>query len=257
MHSCPRRLFLACLLLACGIARAADGNPPELLIFAASSLTNALQDIGAAYTKDTGQAVKFSFASSAVIARQIEAGARADVFFCADVEWMDYLDTRGLIDRKSRGNVLSNRLALIAPAASKIDLKIGPNFALLAALGDGKLSTGDPGYVPVGRYAKSALMTLGVWNDVADRIVRADNVRAALSFVARGEAPLGIVYETDAKTENKVRIVDLFPASSHLAITYPVAATATAKSGAQRFVEYLHGPAAHDIFVRYGFITLP
>ncbi len=257
MHSLPRRLFIACLLLACGIASAADGKQPELLIFAASSLTNVLQDVGAAYTKETGQAVKFSFASSAVVARQIEAGARADVFFSADVEWMDYLEARNLIDRKSRSNVLSNRLALIAPADSKVELKIAPNFPLLGALGTGRLSTGDPDYVPVGRYAKSALTTLGVWNEVADRIVRADNVRAALVFVARGEAPLGIVYETDAKADNKVRIVDLFPTNLHLPIVYPVAATAAAKPGAQRFVNYVRDTSAHVIFVRYGFTALP
>lgn len=257
MQSHPRRVLLACLLLLCGIGRAADGEQPELLIFAASSLTSALQDVGAAYTKETGQAVKFSFASSAVVARQIEAGARADVFFSADVEWMDYLEARNLINRDSRSNVLGNRLALIAPADSKVELKIGPHFHLLDALGTGRLSTGDPDYVPVGRYAKSALTTLGVWNEVADRIVRADNVRAAVVFVARGEAPLGIVYETDARTDNKVRIVDLFPTNLHLPIVYPVAVTAVAKPGAQRFVNYVRGTSAHVIFVRYGFTTLP
>jgi molybdate transport system substrate-binding protein len=252
-----RRLLLVALLLATASARAADSVQPELLVFAASSLTNVLQEVGAAYTKETGQAVKFSFASSAILARQIEAGARADVFFSADLEWMDYLDARSLIKRSTRADVLSNRLALIAPAGSTIDLKIAPNFPLAAALGTGRLATGDPDYVPVGRYAKSALTTLGVWNDVADRVVRADNVRSALAFVARGEAPLGIVYETDAKADKSVRIVDLFPTSSHLPITYPVAATSAAKAGAQGFTEYLRGPAAREIFQRHGFITLP
>ena len=251
-----RRLLLCLAFLALGSAHAEDSGKPELLAFAASSLTNVLEDIGSAYTKETGQAVKFSFGSSATIARQIEGGARVDVFFSADVEWMDYLEARNLIDRKSRRNVVSNRLALIAPADSKVDLKIGPGFPIGAALGSGRLATGDPDYVPVGRYAKSALTTLGVWNEVADRLVRADNVRTALMFVSRGEAPLGIVYETDAKTEQRVRIVDLFPASSHLPIIYPAAATANAKPGAQGFVEFLRGATAREIFVHHGFIPL-
>jgi molybdate transport system substrate-binding protein len=251
-----RRLFLALALLVLGTAQAADSGKPELLAFAASSLTNVLEDIGSAYTKETGQAIKFSFGSSATIARQIEGGARADIFFSADIEWMDYLEARNLIDSKSRRNVVSNRLALIAPADSKLELKIVPGFALGAALGSGRLATGDPDYVPVGRYAKSALTTLGVWNEVAYRVVRADNVRSALMFVARGEAPLGIVYETDARTDKRVRIVDLFPVSSHLPITYPAAATAGAKPGAQSFVEFLRGPAAREIFVHHGFIPL-
>ena len=231
-------------------------SPTELLAFAASSLTNVLEDIGRAYTKETGQAIKFSFGSSATIARQIEAGARVDVFFSADLEWMDYLEARNLIDSKSRRNVVSNRLALIAPVDSKVELKIGPGFPIGAALGSGRLATGDPDYVPVGRYAKSALTTLGVWNEVADRIVRADNVRSALTFVSRGEAPLGIVYETDARTDKRVRIVDLFPASSHPPITYPAAATKAGKPGAQNFVEFLQSAPARAIFVRYGFLPL-
>jgi len=257
MHRLSRRALLAGLVALSIAARAAEPARPELLVFAAASLTNVLEDIGAAYTQETGQAVKFSFASSAILARQIEAGARADVFFSADLEWMDYLDARSLIKRSTRADVLSNRLALVAPADSTLELRIAPNFPLATALGKGRLATGDPDYVPVGRYAKSALMTLGVWNDVADRVVRADNVRSALAFVARGEAPLGIVYETDAKVDKKVRIIDLFPASSHPPITYPVATTAAAKPGAQAFTEYLRGPAAREIFQRYGFITLP
>jgi len=251
-----RRLLLCLAVLVLGNARAADPAKPELLAFAASSLTNVLEDIGSAYTKETGQAVKFSFGSSATIARQIEAGARVDVFFSADLEWMDYLEARNLIDSKSRRNVVSNRLALIAPADSKVELKIGPGFPIGAALGSGRLATGDPDYVPVGRYAKSALTTLGVWNEIADRVVRADNVRSALMFVSRGEAPLGIVYETDARTDKRVRIVDLFPANSHLPITYPAAATKAAKPGAQTFVEFLQSATAREIFARYGFLPL-
>jgi molybdate transport system substrate-binding protein len=252
---CSWLLALACLTP--GVTRAGDTRPPELLVFAASSLANVLEDIGKAYTASTGQAVKFSFAASAVVARQIESGARADVFFSADDEWMDYLGTRRLIDRATRHNVVGNRLALIAPSESKVDLKIAPNFALLAALGGGRLSTGDPDYVPVGRYARSALTTLGVWNDVADRLVRADNVRAALAFVARGEAPLGIVYLTDALSEPKVRIVDLFALSTHVPIVYPAAVVEGAKPGARAFVDFLATPVARDLFAHYRFTALP
>ena len=252
-----RRLLPTFLLLILGSAHAADSQQPTLLVFAAASLTNGLEDIGSAYTRGTGQSVKFSFAASSVLARQIEAGARADVFFSADLEWMDYLEARNLIDRKSRREVLGNRLALIAPADSKVELKVAPNFPLAAALGKGRLAVGDPDYVPVGRYARSALTKFGVWKDVDDHLARADNVRSALAFVARGEAPLGIVYETDARTENKVRIIDVFPTGSHPPITYPAATTAGAKPGAQRFLDFLQGAAARAIFVRYGFVTLP
>jgi len=255
MHMTTRPLFLLAALLLSGAGHAADPGQRELLVFAASSLTNALTDVAAAYTRETGQAVRFSFAASAVGARQIEAGARADVFFSADVEWMDYVDARQLIDRRTRHDVVSNRLALIAPADSTVALRIEANFPLAAALGTGRLATGDPDYVPAGRYARSALTALGVWNNVADRIVRADNVRSALMFVARGEAPLGIVYQTDALAERKVRIVALFPAGSHPPITYPAAATLAAKPGAARFVEFLLGPVAREIFASHGFLN--
>jgi molybdate transport system substrate-binding protein len=248
-------MLLACVTLA-SPAHAADPSREGLLVFAAASLTNVLEDIGTAYTAQTRQPVKFSFAASSALARQIEAGARADVFFSADIEWMDYLQTRALIDRASRTDVAGNRLVLIAPASSKVELKIAPGFALAAALGSGRLSTGDPDIVPVGRYARTALTSLGVWNDVADRLVRADNVRSALAFVARGEAPLGIVYETDAKIERQVRIVDIFPASSHQPITYPVAINARARPGAKEFVAFLRGPAAESTFMKYGFRPL-
>jgi molybdate transport system substrate-binding protein len=154
--------------------------------------------------------------------------------------------------------VLSNRLVLVAPADSRIELKIAPGFALGAALGsNGRLATGDPESVPVGKYARSALTSLGVWNDVADRLVRADNVRSALAFIARGETPLGIVYETDAKVEKRVHIVDYFPADSHPPIVYPIAVTAQARPAARRFVEFLRSAAAQDIFKKYGFQTTP
>ncbi len=256
-----RKFAGACLLaLACmpgAATRAADAPSQEILVFAAASLTNVLDEIGAAYTQQTRQRVKFSYAASSTLARQLEAGARADVFFSADLEWMDYVQARNLIDRATRRNVLGNRLALVAPADSRIELKIAPGFALAAALGQGRLATGDPQIVPVGRYARSALTSLGVWNDVADRLVRADNVRSALAFIARGETPLGIVYETDAKIDRRVRVVDFFPADSHPPIVYPVAVTAQARSAARRFVEFLQSAAAQEAFKTHGFQDPP
>jgi molybdate transport system substrate-binding protein len=251
-----RTFALAALVLAAP-ARAQEAAQPELLVFAAASLTNALDEIGASYTRDTGQRVKFSYAASSALARQLEAGARADVFVSADAEWMDYAQARALIDTATRRDLLSNRLVLIAPAASDVKLEIAPGFPLAKALGSGRLATGDPEYVPVGRYARSALTTLRVWNDVADRLVRADNVRTALAFVSRGEAPLGIVYATDALADEGVRVVDTFPESSHLRIVYPIAVTASARAGAKRFVESLSAPQAGATFRKYGFIALP
>jgi molybdate transport system substrate-binding protein len=252
------RSLLVCLLVAVAMpSRAADVPPAELVVFGAASLTNVLQDIGTAYSAQTGQHVSFSFAASSVLARQIEAGTRADVFVSADEDWMDYLQTRKLIDPKTRHDIVMNRLVLIAPATSDIKLKIAPHFALAAALGKERLATGDPGSVPVGRYARAALTNLGVWSEVSSHIVPAEDVRSALAFVARGETPLGIVYETDAMVEKRVRIVDTFPEDSHAPITYPVALVATAKAGAGRFVGYMKGPEGRAVFARFGFQNLP
>jgi molybdate transport system substrate-binding protein len=218
------RRLLVFLLVALAATPGALGAERDVTVFAAASLTNALQDIGRDYEASGGGKVKFSFAASSLLARQIEAGAHADMFFSADVEWMDYLAERKLIKAATRRDVLSNRLVLIAPAGSTMALKIEPGFALAAALGDSRLALADPDTVPAGKYAKAALTTLGVWDAVANKIARAENVRAALAYVARGEALLGIVYETDAKAEPKVRTVDVFPADTHPAIVYPVAA---------------------------------
>lgn len=241
---------------AAGKADDPDPGRAPIVVFAAASLTDALQELGAAYGKSTGHAVKFSFAASSALARQIESGAPADVFFSADIDWMDYLQMRKLIQAESRRDLLANRLVLIAPAGSTIALKIAPHFALADALGKSRLATGDPDSVPVGRYARAALTRLGVWDSVADRLVRAENVRAALAFVERGEVPLGIVYETDALVDKGVRVVDTFPAGTHPPITYPIALTAGAKSGARQFADYLRTPSAGAVFVRYGFVPL-
>src|ERR1700722_10586337 len=198
MHKLAAGALLWMSLLASGAGHAQAADKPSIVVFAAASLTNVLQDLGDAFTKQTSIPVKFSFAASSALARQIESGAPADVFFSADLDWMDYLQKRNLIQSASRRDVVGNRPVLIAPRDSAIELKIKPHFPLATALGSKRLATGDPDAVPVGRYAREALTNLGVWDEVADRIVRADSVRSALAFVDRGEAPLGIVYETDA-----------------------------------------------------------
>ena len=249
-------MLMLWLSLAAAPGFAADTDKPPITVFAAASLTNVLQELGDAYTKQSSIPIRFSFAASSALARQIENGAPADVFFSADLEWMDYLQTRNLIQVDSRHNVLGNRLVLVAPADSKIKLKIAPHFALGAALGKDRLATGDPDSVPVGRYARQALTGLGVWDEVSERIVRADSVRSALAFVDRGEVPLGIVYETDALIDKKVRVVDVFPEKTHLPIVYPIALTGTAKADAAGFVAFVRGPAGEIAFKAYGFTSL-
>lgn len=246
---------VAALALA-GTAGAQEQKKPELLVFAAASMTNVLGELSGEWQKASGQKIKLSFAASSVLARQIEAGGAADVFVSADQEWMDYLATRGLIDKATRRNLVGNRLVLIAPADSKIELKVKPGFELAAALGDGRLSTGDPDTVPVGRYAKSALESLGVWQQVANKLVRAENVRAALTYVARGEAPLGIVYATDAAVDPKVRVVATFPDNTHTPITYPAAALAKAGPDAAAYLSYLGSAQAAPVWKKYGFLEL-
>ncbi len=244
------------LSLAVGLPCAAAEPEPGIVVFGAASLTNVLQELGDAFTGQTAIPVKFSFAASSGLAKQIESGAPADVFFSADVDWMDYLQARNLIRSASRHDVVGNRLVLIAPADSAMVLKIEPRFALAAALGTGRLVTGDPDSVPVGRYARQALTQLQVWDGVEARLVRADSVRSALAFVDRGEAALGIVYETDALIDKKVRIVDTFPDASHSPIVYPVALTASAKASAAKFEDFLRSPAAAMAFEKYGFQPL-
>jgi molybdate transport system substrate-binding protein len=246
-------LCAAALGLCAGTVALAAEGPQPILVFDAASLTDVVEDLGRTFTQQAQVQVKSSPAASSALAKQIEAGAAADVFFSADLEWMDYLDQRKLLRPGSRHDVVRNRLVLIAPADSKVSLKIAPGFNLLGALGDGKLATGDPDSVPVGKYAHTALEKLGAWNGVSGRIVRAENVRAALAFVARGEAPLGIVYRTDALAEKRVRIVDVFPEDSHPPIVYPIALTNRAGPAAQRFLDFVISDAAKPTFRKYGF----
>ena len=228
-----------------------------LLVFAAASLSDALEEVDRAFTAATGVRVNASYAASSILAREIEAGAPADVFFSADLAWVDYLEKRGLLKAGSRRNVLGNSLVLVAPADRALELHIRPGFDLAAALDGGRLAVADPDSVPAGEYARAALTKLGAWSRVADRLVRGENVRAALAYVARGEAPLGIVYRTDAQAEKRVRVVDVFPEDSHPPIVYPVALTARAPPEAARLVEFLTGETARRIFERYGFTVPP
>jgi len=256
-----RKLWVVWLLVvACvaggGTALAADDSS-TVLVFGAASLTNVLDDLSKAFTEQTKVPVKSSLAASSVLAKQIEAGAPADVFFSADLEWMDYLQQRKLLKPDSRHDVVGNRLVLIAPADSTVAVKLTKGVDLKAVLGpQGKLATGDPDSVPVGKYAKAALEKLAAWDKVSSQIVRAENVRAALAFVARGEAPLGIVYRTDALAEKKVKIVAEFPTDTHPPITYPIALTTHAGAGAQQFVDFVRSKTAAEVFHKYGFVPL-
>jgi molybdate transport system substrate-binding protein len=243
--------WLAAAMVAVAVTVSAWAG--EVTFFAAASLSNALPEIAAAYKQQTGNSIKFSFAASSVLARQIEASPGADIFMSADSDWMDYLDSRGLVVHATRKTLLSTHLVLIAPAAAPVSLKIAPYFDLKGALKGGRLAIADPDSVPAGKYGKSALTSLGVWNTIVDRTANAESVRVALAYVARGEAPLGIVYTTDALIEPKVKIIDTFADKTHAPIVYPAALTKDAKPEAKAFLDYLSGPQARAVFVKYGF----
>jgi molybdate transport system substrate-binding protein len=251
-----RRWFAAALAVAALSFAGPTASAQTITVLSAASLTDALSDIGKAYQAKTGTLPSLSFAASSTLARQIEASGGADIFVSADSDWMDYLDNRGLIAHETRENLLGNRLVLIAPVETRLTLAIAPHFDLLGALHGGRLAIADPDSVPAGKYARTALTTLGVWNSVVDRTVSAENVRVALAYVARGEAPLGIVYTTDATGEKRVHIVGTFPESSHAPIVYPAALTRDAKPGAKNFLDFLSGPEARAIFEKDGFIVL-
>jgi len=248
-----RKIFyglLAALFAVLVPARAAD-----VTVFAAASLSDALQDVGKAYTQKTHRVPVFSFAASSALARQIEASGGADIYISADTDWMDYLAQKGFIQKASRKTLLGNHLVLIAPAGAHPALKIAPGFDLKGALGDGRLAIADPGSVPAGKYGKASLTALGVWDAVSGKLAPAENVRVALAYVARAEAPFGIVYTTDALAEHRVRIVGTFPDSSHAPILYPVALTKDARPGAKEFLKFLGSPEARAIFQKDGFVV--
>ena len=250
--------FLAAVAVLCGVALSpALAQDKRLVVFAAASMKNALDDIDAAFTARTGVKVAASYAASSTLAKQIEQGAPADIFLSADTDWMDYATARKDINEPTRINLLGNSIVLIAPMDSKIDnVTIAPGFDLAKLAGDGRIATGDVKSVPVGKYAQAALEKLGAWQAAEPKFAMAESVRAALTLVARGEAALGIVYSTDARVEPGVRIVGTFPADSHPAIIYPVAATATAKTEANDYLAFLRSAAAKAILEKYGFTYL-
>ena len=248
--------FFASVLIILTIT-AAHSQDKTITVFAAASLKNALDDVDAAFTKQTSVKVVTSYDASSALMKQIESGAPADAFLSADLKWMDYGVEKKVINESTRLNLLGNVLVLIAAKDSKIDhVDIKPGFDLVKLAGDGRIATGDVKAVPVGLYAKAALENLGVWSSVEPRMAMAVNVRAALAYVARGEAPLGIVYATDAKIEPGVKIIGVFPDSSHDPIIYPMAATVNAKPETMQYLAFLRSSAAKPIFEGYGFSVL-
>jgi len=255
-----KKLSLVLGLLAAAAAAAAP-QPAQaqdtLTIFAAASMKNALDDTNAAFTKATGVKVTASYAASSALAKQMESGAPADIFISADLKWMDYVAEKKLIKADSRYNLLGNRLVLIAGKDSKIgDVKIEQGFDIAKLAGDGRIAVADVKAVPAGLYAKAALEKLGSWAAAEPKLAMAENVRATLAFVARGETQIGIVYETDAKIEPNVKIIAPFPDGSYPPVTYPVAATAAAKADASKYLNFLRGSEAKAIFEKYGFRVL-
>lgn len=252
-----RRLLACAILSVLALPTPAQGRSQgDVLVLAAASLQTALDDLVAPVQKATGIRMTLSYAASSALARQVEMGAPAGIFISADLDWMDYLADRKLIRNESRVNLLGNRLVLIAPKSRPSTLRIGPGFGLAAALGTDRLAIANTDVVPAGRYAREALTKLGVWDSVAKKLAPAENVRGALLLVSRGEAPLGIVYRTDAAVDAGVRIVDTFPESSHTPIVYPAALTAASSSAASRVLDHLKSPAARTVFEKHGFLAI-
>ena len=254
MRSLIRSGLIAALFLTVGAAQAAETTT----VFGAASLKNALDDAGKAFTAQSGIEIRASYAASSALARQIEAGAPADLFASADLEWMDYLAKKNLIRPDTRVSLLGNRLVLIAPRDAKENTVAFTPEGFAKALGsDGRLATGEVNSVPIGKYAKTAFEKLGLWGSIQPRLAQSDNVRAALALVSRGEAPLGVVYESDAKSDLGVKVVGVFPADSHPLVVYPFAVTADAKGdGAKRFLDYLRSAAAKPFFEAQGFSVI-
>lgn len=248
------RSSLAAFAVAIAAATAMPALAADVTVFAAASLKEAMDAQAHAFETATGDKVVVSYGASSALARQIEAGAPADVYISADVDWMDYLVQRKLIVPGTRVKLLRNSLVLIAPSSSRSTMRIAPGFALGAALGDDRLAMANPDSVPAGKYGKRALERLDVWNGIEAHVARAENVRAALALVSRGEAPFGIVYRTDALADPGVRIVDTFPDDTHPPIVYPAAVVANGRSqAAQALLDYLRSPRARSIWEKFGF----
>jgi molybdate transport system substrate-binding protein len=252
-----KRVVAASLAAPFFVAIPAQARTPQktVTVFAASSLTDGLKEVAALYEAKTGAKITLSFAASSTSAHQIDQGAAADMVICADEDWMDFLQKQGRLIDATRHDLLGNRLVLIGPQGAP-PIKIVPHLDLAGALKGGRLAVGDPAFVPAGKYARAALTLLGIWDGVAGRLAPAENVRAALEYVARGEAPLGIVYATDAKSESDVAVVGVFPVSSHAPIVYPVALIKGAVPEAKAFLAFLEGPQSRAVFERDGF-TVP
>jgi molybdate transport system substrate-binding protein len=243
------------LLLAPVGASVALAN--DVVVFAAASLKNALDDIAGQWKTETGKTTVISYAASSALAKQIAEGAPADIFISADLACMDDVAGKNLIKPDTRSNLLGNRIVLVAPADSDVKLDVAAGMDLAGALKGGKLAMGDPKAVPAGKYGKAALQKLGVWDSVSGSVAAAENVRAALVLVSRGEAPLGIVYQTDAGADPGVKIVGMFPEDSHPPIIYPVAITASSENpDAAEFLKYLHSDKAAAAFAKQGFTVL-
>ena len=252
-----RRQVMVLSAAALTVSAARSEASERLIIFAAASLKTALDEVTSAWTSDTGIATATSYAASSALARQIEQGAPADVFLSADLDWMTYLETRGLVPKGSAIDLLGNSLVLISPRDSNAAITIAEGFPLAEHLGGGRLAMADVKSVPAGKYGKAALQSLGVWASVEGQLAQAENVRAALKLVATGEAPLGIVYATDAIADPAVKIIANFPIKSHPPIVYPVAPVSDSQnSGAASFITYLRSAKAGAIFVSHGFILL-
>jgi molybdate transport system substrate-binding protein len=237
------------------VASAEAGN---VVVFAAASLKNALDDINTQWQKETGKKAAISYGASSVLAKQIEAAAPADIFVSADIAWMDDVAKKGLIKPETRKDLLGNEIVLVAPKDSPVEAKIEPNFPLAKLLGDGRLAMANTDSVPAGKYGKAALQALGVWDSVSAKVAQAEDVRAALALVSRGEAPLGIVYQTDVAADPNVRIVATFPKDTHPPIIYPIALVASSTNpDAAAFLDYIKSAAAKPLFEKQGFVVLP
>lgn len=249
-----RTLLLAALILLSGFAALARAD--DVKVFAAASLKDALEDVARLRQgMPNAPKVVYSFAASSALAKQIENGAPADIFISADEDWMNYVAQKQLVDAATRIDLLGNRLVLIAPVDSTVQAVIAPGFPLASLLGGRRLAVADPDYVPAGKYAKAALESMKVWHDLQGKLARAENVRAALALVSRGEAPLGIVYATDARADPKVRVVGEFPAGSYPRIVYPAAVMAASTNPRARgFLAFLASPQAWEVFARHGFL---
>ncbi len=254
----PIRLVCAAALATMFLSvAAAPAFADDVLVFAAASLKNALDDAVAAFEAHGGDKVNVSYAASSALAKQIENGAPADIFISADRDWMNDVQQHNLIVPGSRVDFLGNLLVLIAPADSTAAVKIEPGFPLAAVLGDGHLAMADPDAVPAGKYGKAALQKLGVWPAVEAKVARAEDVRAALLYVSRKEAPFGIVYQTDAAADTGVKIVGFFPPDTYPPIIYPIALTTASKSpAAVRFLAFLRSDEAKPFFEKQGFAIL-